>query len=389
VGTGGTTIFDHSIDFDPAGDLEAFLKQAPAKWVVYLMADGDDRPVQLLCVKNLRYSLKRRLGGDEMVGPSKRVNYREIVRRVYFRRVDSAFEADWLYYEAARELFPQTYQGMVGFRPAWFIHVDPDVNFPRYTKTIEIATRTGNLFGPVEDKHAAGKLVQLVEDAFDLCRYYNILVESPNAKACAYKEMGKCPAPCDGSVSLTEYRQQVRYSLQLLNDPAEFVREQERRMNAAAAELRFETAGKIKQYVDQLKQVGKGSLRHVRPMAEFTFVSIQRGPRMATARVFLITPGGIEEVLGLFGDTMVPGQILRVALERAAEQPKAVQDMTGAERIGIATHHLFSGKSGGGTFIRLETADEKAIAKAYRELLKQPEPQEVEGEGVIKELQSL
>jgi excinuclease UvrABC nuclease subunit len=384
-----TPVFDRSIDFDPAADLEAFLKQAPAKWVVYLMADEADRPVQLLCVKNLRYSLKRRLGGDEMVGPSKRVNYREIVRRVHFRRVDSAFQADWLYYEAARELFPQTYQGMVGFRPAWFVHVDPDANFPRYTKTTEIVKRTGHLFGPVEDKHAAGKLVQLVEDAFDLCRYYNILVESPNAKACAYKEMGKCPAPCDGSVSMTQYRQQVRYSLRLLGDPDEFVREQERRMNAAAAELRFETAGKIKLYVDQLKHVGKGSLRHVRPIADFMFVSIQRGPRAATARVFLITPGGIEEILGLVGEAIVPGQVLRIALERAAEQPKDVQDTGAAERVGIAAHHLFSGKSGGGAFLRLESADEKGIAKAYRELLKQPELQEVEGEGVIKELQSL
>jgi hypothetical protein len=36
------------------------------------MADEDGRPVQLLCVKNLRYSLKRRLGvEDEAIGLSK------------------------------------------------------------------------------------------------------------------------------------------------------------------------------------------------------------------------------------------------------------------------------------------------------------------------------
>jgi hypothetical protein len=77
-----------------------------------------------------------------------------------------------------------------------------------------------------------------------------------------------------------------------------------------------------------------------------------------------------------------------VALERAAGQPKTVQDTTRAEHVGIATHHLLSGKSGGGAFLRLDAVDEKAIAKAYREVLRQPEPQEVEGEGVIKELQS-
>jgi len=91
------SIFDHQLDFDPAGDFEEFVRQAPARWVVYLLSDADDRPVQLLCVKNLRNSLKRRLGeGEPDAGLSKRVNYRELVRRVRWRRVDSAFEADWI-----------------------------------------------------------------------------------------------------------------------------------------------------------------------------------------------------------------------------------------------------------------------------------------------------
>ena len=108
--------FDHHAVFDPTGDFDAFLKTVPAKWVVYLVSDQADQPIQLLCVKNLRYSLKRRLGGEEEIGPTRRVNYREIVRNVKWTRVDSAFEADLAYFEAARVLFPQSYQGMVGFR---------------------------------------------------------------------------------------------------------------------------------------------------------------------------------------------------------------------------------------------------------------------------------
>ena len=121
------TIFETRLDFDPGGNFDAFLRLAPGKWAVYLLADAEGRPVQLLCVKNLRYSLKRRLGPpEEEAGRSKRVDYRDLVRRVYWRRVDSAFEADWVYYEAARRVFPRTYQGMVGFRPAWFVHVNPE-----------------------------------------------------------------------------------------------------------------------------------------------------------------------------------------------------------------------------------------------------------------------
>src|SRR4051794_39225836 len=117
-------IFDHHADFEPSLDFEVFLKSVPGKWAVYLMADGEGQPVQLLCVKNLRASLERRLGmAEELDVPTRKVNYREIVRRISWRRVDSAFEADVVYLDAARAVFPQTYRGMLGLRPAWFVHV--------------------------------------------------------------------------------------------------------------------------------------------------------------------------------------------------------------------------------------------------------------------------
>ena len=386
------TIFEQQLDFDPAGDFEEFLRLAPAKWVVYLLCSADDKPVQLLCVKNLRYSLRRRLGIDgEAGGLSKRVNYRELVRRIYWRRVDSAFEADWLYYEAAAAVFPESYRGMVGFRPAWFVHVDPDAKFPRYAKTIDLSPRPGVLIGPLEDKHAAGRLVEFVEDAFDLCRYYNILTQSPHGSACAYKEMGKCPAPCDGSVSIEQYRRVVDWSARTLVDPAEFLREQTNRMKAAAGELRFETAAKIKAYVEQMSQLGKGAFRHLGRLRDFAYLSFQHGPRPAagTAKIFLVTPGKIEQILGLTGEPK-PAEVLRSALTLAEERIADGADATGAERMGVVAHHLFSSRQTHGVFLRLAAIDEKAIAKAYRDLKKQPPPEEeVESEGVMKELQAM
>lgn len=385
-----TSLFERRIDFDPAADFDAFVRQTPAKWVVYLLADADDRPVQLLCVKNLRNSLKRRLGGQEAIlGPSRRIDYRDLVRRVHWRRVDSLLEADWIYYEAARKVFPKTYRGMVGFRPAWFLHVNPEVNFPRYVKTIDLLIKTGLYIGPLEDKHAAGRLIEMVQDAFDLCRYYNILVASPNAKACAYKEMGKCPAPCDGTISLEQYRRLIEWSAKVLADPDPAVRDQQQRMQYAAAELKFEAAAKIKQYAEQLAQLGKGPFRHARRLQDFSFLSLQHGPHEGTTKVFLITRGCIDEVIGIIDPDFRPAEVMRAALERAAEREKTPLDEQGAERIGIVSHHLFAAKSAS-VFLRLDTIDEKSIVKAYRDLAKRKaaEPQETEGEGVMKELQS-
>jgi excinuclease UvrABC nuclease subunit len=383
------SIFQSSVSFDPNMDFEAFLKQAPAKWAVYLLADENDQPVQLLSVKNLRASLKRRLGGNETIGLTKRVNYREIVRRVYWRRVDNGFEADWIYLEAARQLFPRTYQGMVGFKPAWFVQVDPTNNFPRYIKTIQPLGKRGLVIGPLEDKHAAARLIQLVEDSFDLCRYYNILVESPNAKACAYKEMGKCPAPCDGTISMDEYRRNVQMSSQVLVRPREFIAEQDARMQKLAGELQFEQAGKVKAKLEQVKQFGKSAFRYAQRIEDFRFVSLQRGPVEGTAKVFVITPAAIEEVAGLIDEPRDVSELLRAILQRAEALRDLEMTEAAIERIGLVAHHLFSGKQPKGIFIRMDELEEKALEKGWRELAKQKAPLEAEGEGVLKELQAM
>jgi excinuclease UvrABC nuclease subunit len=354
------------------------------------MADEADRPVQLLCVKNLRYSLKRRLGEGENIGPSKRVDYRQIVRKIYWRRVYSAFEADVVYLEAARQFFPQTYRGMTGFQPAWFIHVNPDARFPRYTKTIDLDNKTSQLIGPVEDKHAANRLIEDVVDWFDLCRYYNILVESPHATACAYKEMGKCPAPCDGSISMEHYRHMVDWSASTLVDPQPVIQDNALRMKQAAADLRFESARKIKRYVDSLSQLGKGPFRHVRRLRDFNFLSLQRGPKDGTAKVFLITPGRVEEMCGLIGPPQEPGEVIAAAISHAQSAPMDVLDSIGAERVGVVSYHLFSPKATQGVFLPLDSIDEKSVVKAFRDLQKQKEDEVgAEAEGVTKELQAI
>jgi excinuclease UvrABC nuclease subunit len=387
-------LLEQGVFFDPEAnrDFEAFARTVPAKWAVVLLADEEMRPVQLLCVKNLRDCLRRRLGADEPIGPSRRTNYRQIVRNVRWKRVDSSFEADWIYYEAARLLFPKTYQGMVGFRPAWFIHVDPEAAFPRYVKTIDLTPRPGLLLGPVEDKHAAARLIELVEDCFDLCRYYQILVQAPAGRACAYKEMGKCPAPCDGSISIEQYRRLIEWSAAALVDPRDMLRQQTIRMQQAAAELRFETAAKIKAYVDELEQLGAGPFRHVRKLSDFAFVSLQRGPLTGTVQVFLILPGRVEPIASLLPRADRPGEVLRTILTLAeTAQPQAV-DPAGTERIGVVAHHLFapSGRgASGGAFIPLSDLSEQRLTRALAEVRKQKPPQETEGEGVIKELQAL
>jgi excinuclease UvrABC nuclease subunit len=200
--------------------------------------------------------------------------------------------------------------------------------------------------------------------------------------------MGKCVGPCDGTISLDAYRELVAYSAAVLSDPHDHVREQTRRMQQAAAELRFETAERIKAYVEQLAQLGKGPFRHVRPMKDFTWLSLQRGPRQGTAKAFLVTPGRVEELAGLIAEPAKVSDLLRLVLETAAARPPQI-DQVGIEVMGIVSHHLFQAKAVHGVFIPLAEADEKSIAKAFREHQKQKVQEPTEGEGVVKELQAM
>jgi hypothetical protein len=201
--------------------------------------------------------------------------------------------------------------------------------------------------------------------------------------------MNKCVGPCDGTIDLDAYRQLVAYSAKVLADPQDYVREQTRRMQQAAAELRFEIAEKIKAYVQQLSQLGKGPLRHVRPLQELSFVSLQRGPRAGTAKVFLVTPGQIDEIAGILSEPSPPGELLKLALSLAHDRRDAPLDDIGAERIGVVAHHLFQPKARQGVFLPLAHIDERTFVKAYRDLQNQKPQDDASGEGVTKELQAL
>lgn len=380
------SLFQHELTRDPIAPLEEFVRAAPARWVVCLLADREARPVQLLCVKNLRACLRRRLSPPEVPGANKRINYHELVAQVHWTAVDSTFEADWLYLEAARELFPGVYRKLVGFRPAWFVSVDPDAQFPRFTRHDDLPPPRGVTIGPFEDRKSADRLIAQVEDLFDLCRYYNILVQAPAGRACAYKEMGRCPAPCDGSISMERYRDTVRASVATILDPAPFIEQQQQAMRRAAGELRFELAARIKGRIESAAQLKQGSLRHLRRVEDFRFLSIQRGPKAGTANVFLILPGRIELVAGLIGDVGAASadRLVDQLAQRSAEA--APTDTEQTERIGLVAHHLFYGKPAEGAFIPLDLADNTAIQKAFREIQKQKPVEPAEDEGVVREM---
>ena len=158
-------------------------------------------------------------------------------------------------------------------------------------------------------------------------------------------------------------------------------------MAQAAADLRFETAGKIKSFIAQVSQLGKGAFRYLRPLDQFAYVTLQPGPRRGCARIFLIIRGNIEPIASLIS-APDPAELMPL-IRAAAQVPRLPLQVDQIERIGIVAHHLFSARGTSGIFLPLVQLTPAQLLKAYTELQRQEPAAEIEGEGVVKELQAM
>ncbi len=343
--------FNHEVDLSLASDDDApDLSALPAGPGVFAFEDEAGGTLALAISANVRRLVRSRLEPLPENTPTRRVNYRALVHRVLALEVGGSFEAEWAYLQHARVRTPSIYSSLLDRWRGWFVHINPDTQFPRWTKTARPfgppQGTTGRYFGPLPDKHAAARYMELLDDAFDLCRYHHLLVEAPHASACAYKEMGRCAAPCDGSISLEEYHATIERAVEFAAAPMADTRaDLEQAMADAAADQDFEAAARLKVLYDRTQPATRADLARVRAIEAFRFVAIGPSTRAGWARVFIIRGGWIEPLLDLPLDAR--GDALGEALKAIREVSSGEVVLEGAaiENLGLVCWHLYRPKS--------------------------------------------
>ncbi len=359
-----------------AGTLEGRMewKKVPAKGAVYFFMgcvdvgagglSNGEKPLLLATVGDLRAALKRRLddaaaGGEgagaeaaAVAGLTRKIPYHRLCTRVAYRVVHSPFAANWVYLRAARALHPEHYRELLSFQPTWWVTVNPRDAFPRLraVQAITSGAGAGTLYaGPIRDRSAAGRLIDAVEDLFDLCREYPTLQLAPHGRACAYKEMGKCPAPCDGSVEMGWYHRQIAAAWAFLTEPPARVRwmaEQEAAMGEAAGRLEFERAGRIKSRIGRGKFLeGRGAEAYawLGRLEEFSFVCVEPGRGKRVAEIYVVH-GGEVTALGEVEKKNVQAAAGELAgrIGEAARLPiRPPLDDGAIDTMALLAHHLF------------------------------------------------
>ncbi|MBN2563635.1 MAG: hypothetical protein JXQ75_22170 [Phycisphaerae bacterium] len=372
-----TNLFDHSLDVGSDGAIDA--RGLPAHGGVYLVVDRDDRPVLLASGECLRRVVVHRLAAPPPDKKSKRTNLSEVAGRVWWRDTFSQFETALTHWQIARAMEPKTYRTSVAFPPAWFLRVDPADRAPRFAAVCEFHADAARYVGPFATRHDAEEWSHMLEDLFDLCRHQHVLEQAPHGQACAYFEMGKCAAPCDGTTSLNVYRQMIADALAFSTGEREpRLAALRGTMQSAAEALAFEKAVAIRQTIDRAAAtIKKAEYRHLADLPACCWLVVQRGgparraARNAQVKPFFVRCGTIEagEPVKLPElESSVPRWLCRCGPCSVLPPGSRNEQTARCEVLWLVSKFLFQGGRAPGLFYRFDRLpDADALARAVRE----------------------
>lgn len=116
--------------------------------------------------------------------------------------------------------------------------------WPRLSLVKKVLDDDADYLGPFGSRQVAEKCLAALHETFPVRQCSDRLARHPSRSACVLAEMGRCLAPCDGSVDAATYASVVRTLRDtLLQRPDEVVEAINSRMAGLAEDQRFEEAG--------------------------------------------------------------------------------------------------------------------------------------------------
>jgi len=242
------------LEFVPERDVETFAA-APALPAVFLLRSDDPAAEPYVSkTANLRRRLHRLL--DPITEHSKKLNLRNLVRRIEFTATGSDFESGFLLYKVLRAYFPKTYAARLRLRFAPLVKLHLENEYPRASITARLGRLNGrNLYyGPFPSRTAAEKFTSDSLDFFKMRRCVEDLHPDPKFPGCIYSEMKMCLAPCFQGCTDEEYGAEVgRVQAYFESGGDSLVREISAARDDASTGLEFEEAAAQHARLEKLK----------------------------------------------------------------------------------------------------------------------------------------
>ncbi len=182
--------------------------------------------------------------------------------------------------------------------------------------------------------------------------------------------MGKCPAPCDGTVRIEDYNRSVEQAgLYAWGQRDPHVRRWQNEMAGASRELAFERAAVLKTRIDRAMRPARPAHAWVRDADEFQYLIVQRAGGTSWVKPFYAARGRIET-----GPSVrlrdLPEHLeswVRGLDDCCARTPDSIDCEMRAEQAWLVSHFLFKGAGTPGAYFRRgELGDVSAVLERIR-----------------------
>ena len=371
---------DCGLEFDPSRDEEFFLALPPRPAVCLIEPKESSAEPFFIRTQDLRRRLQRLLGPADP--SSKRLNLRDFAKGLRYRLTPTAFEQNLVYYQQARQLFPNRYKKMLRLRPPAALKISLRNAYPRCYATRRIPIDTngepsgGVYYGPFASRKSAEAFAEGVLDLFKVRRCQIKIRRDPTFPGCIYSEMKMCLAPCFAGCSKEEYDVEVGRLVSFLQTGGSSLRDElETDRNRASEDLDFEKAALLHKKVDKLDDALRGQAELPRRLQDLNAVIFQRGGEDQSISVYEVRAGRITDPFllsfaTLAGEPRSAEQLLRQQLEGQRETSPA--DLS--EHLWLLARWFYSNPREGEIFFKEKAWPYRRMMRACARLLAPPSP---------------
>jgi excinuclease ABC subunit C len=265
-------------------DLKAAAHEAPSEPGVYLWRDEENRIIYVGKARVLRNRLKSYFSGPKDPKTEALLRHARAIETII---VANEYEALLLENTLIKQHTPKYNIDLKDGKTYPVIRITAEP-FPRVFKTRHIIADTSQYFGPFPQVHAVDTLLGCINKLFPLrkCRVFR-----KRGTPCMYYHIGRCLAPCSGTISEEAYQIHVARVRQLLsNEGSELIMDLSAQMHAEAAALRFEHAVELRDTIKALEELTTNALVDFDPEARDYIAWASEGV-LSTFTVFSLRGG--------------------------------------------------------------------------------------------------
>ena len=275
-------------------DLEEELKKLPNKPGVYLMHSKDDTIIYVGKAINLKNRVRQYFQSSR----TRTAKIEKMVSKIaYFEYIitNSELEALVLENNLIKEHSPRYNTMLKDDKTYPFIKVTVDEEYPRILFSRQMKRDKAKYFGPFTSAAAVKDTIELLKKLYHIrsCNR-NLPKDIGKERPCLYYQIHQCKGPCQGYVSVEEYRGQVEQAVAFLaGDYKQVIKDLEAKMQQASEELEFEQAAEYRDLLESVRHVTEKQRITNSDSLDRDVVAISMSERDAVVAAFFVREGKI------------------------------------------------------------------------------------------------